>query len=201
MNVSPELSGKVVEVYPAPAQARWGINATGYKSKAGAGRLPDFGIISFYHFGYSLLLLPFVALAPARLRQRATARRCRIGSTLHQATPSAGLAAATTPQLRPCRYAGAVVGAWRCRNSMCRSYWSSTSSMIRACARARRGAAGRRLHPGDGRRGRHGDPVLRVAGDDPLVEDERERGHERRLGSLGRFLGRHRANHLRRERS
>lgn len=33
-------SGKVVEVYPAPALTAWGINATGYKSKAGAGRLP-----------------------------------------------------------------------------------------------------------------------------------------------------------------
>ncbi|MGH2923313.1 MAG: DUF429 domain-containing protein [Solirubrobacterales bacterium] len=33
-------SGRVVEVYPAPALAGWGINATGYKSRAGAGRLP-----------------------------------------------------------------------------------------------------------------------------------------------------------------
>lgn len=33
-------SGKVVEVYPAPALSAWGINATGYKGKAGAGRLP-----------------------------------------------------------------------------------------------------------------------------------------------------------------
>ena len=30
-------SGKVVEVYPAPALASWGINAAGYKSQAGAG--------------------------------------------------------------------------------------------------------------------------------------------------------------------
>jgi predicted nuclease with RNAse H fold len=33
-------SGRVVEVYPAPALAAWGINATGYKSRAGSGRLP-----------------------------------------------------------------------------------------------------------------------------------------------------------------
>ena len=33
-------SGRVIEVYPAPALAAWGINATGYKSRAGAGRLP-----------------------------------------------------------------------------------------------------------------------------------------------------------------
>lgn len=33
-------SGRVVEVYPAPALSAWGINATGYKSRAGAGRLP-----------------------------------------------------------------------------------------------------------------------------------------------------------------
>ncbi|HET8975273.1 MAG TPA: DUF429 domain-containing protein [Solirubrobacterales bacterium] len=33
-------SGVVAEVYPAPALAAWGINATGYKSKAGANRLP-----------------------------------------------------------------------------------------------------------------------------------------------------------------
>ena len=33
-------SGRVVEVYPAPALASWGINATGYKSRTGAGRLP-----------------------------------------------------------------------------------------------------------------------------------------------------------------
>ena len=33
-------SGKVVEVYPAPALVGWGINATGYKSRAGAGRMP-----------------------------------------------------------------------------------------------------------------------------------------------------------------
>lgn len=33
-------SGVVAEVYPAPALAAWGINAAGYKSKAGANRLP-----------------------------------------------------------------------------------------------------------------------------------------------------------------
>lgn len=33
-------SGKVVEAYPAPAMSAWGINATGYKSKAGATRIP-----------------------------------------------------------------------------------------------------------------------------------------------------------------
>ncbi len=33
-------SGRVVEVYPAPALSGWGVNATGYKSRAGAGRLP-----------------------------------------------------------------------------------------------------------------------------------------------------------------
>jgi predicted nuclease with RNAse H fold len=33
-------SGKVLEVYPAPAFASWGINATGYKSRSGASRLP-----------------------------------------------------------------------------------------------------------------------------------------------------------------
>jgi predicted nuclease with RNAse H fold len=33
-------SGKVVEVYPAPALGIWRVNATGYKSKAGAARLP-----------------------------------------------------------------------------------------------------------------------------------------------------------------
>ena len=33
-------SGRVVEVYPAPALSAWGIKATGYKSRAGAGRLP-----------------------------------------------------------------------------------------------------------------------------------------------------------------
>jgi predicted nuclease with RNAse H fold len=33
-------SGKVVEVYPAPALGTWGINAIGYKSRAGASRLP-----------------------------------------------------------------------------------------------------------------------------------------------------------------
>lgn len=34
-------SGKVVEVYPAPALSSWGVNALGYKSKAGSGRLPQ----------------------------------------------------------------------------------------------------------------------------------------------------------------
>ncbi|MDP9227914.1 MAG: DUF429 domain-containing protein, partial [Actinomycetota bacterium] len=33
-------SGKVVEVYPAPAMAAWGLNATGYKGRAGTARLP-----------------------------------------------------------------------------------------------------------------------------------------------------------------
>ena len=34
-------SGKVVEVYPAPALEAWGINAVGYKSRVGASRLPE----------------------------------------------------------------------------------------------------------------------------------------------------------------
>jgi predicted nuclease with RNAse H fold len=34
-------SGKLVEVYPAPALGTWGINAVGYKSRVGAGRLPE----------------------------------------------------------------------------------------------------------------------------------------------------------------
>jgi predicted nuclease with RNAse H fold len=34
-------SGKLVEVYPAPALGSWGINAAGYKSKVGAARLPE----------------------------------------------------------------------------------------------------------------------------------------------------------------
>jgi predicted nuclease with RNAse H fold len=34
-------SGKVVEVYPAPALVSWGFSATGYKSKVGATRLPE----------------------------------------------------------------------------------------------------------------------------------------------------------------
>jgi predicted nuclease with RNAse H fold len=34
-------SGKVVEVYPAPALGAWGINAVGYKSRVGASRLPE----------------------------------------------------------------------------------------------------------------------------------------------------------------
>ena len=33
-------SGKVAEVYPAPALSSWGINAAGYKSKSGPSRLP-----------------------------------------------------------------------------------------------------------------------------------------------------------------
>jgi predicted nuclease with RNAse H fold len=37
-------SGKLVEVYPAPALGTWGINAAGYKSKVGAARLP--GLVS-----------------------------------------------------------------------------------------------------------------------------------------------------------
>ncbi|MGH2983429.1 MAG: DUF429 domain-containing protein, partial [Solirubrobacterales bacterium] len=34
-------TGKLVEVYPAPALGSWGINAAGYKSKVGAARLPE----------------------------------------------------------------------------------------------------------------------------------------------------------------
>jgi predicted nuclease with RNAse H fold len=34
-------SGKVIEAYPAPALVSWGLSATGYKSKAGAARLPE----------------------------------------------------------------------------------------------------------------------------------------------------------------
>jgi predicted nuclease with RNAse H fold len=34
-------SGKVVEAYPAPALASWGLSATGYKSRVGAARLPE----------------------------------------------------------------------------------------------------------------------------------------------------------------
>jgi len=34
-------SGKVVEVYPAPALDLWGVNAAGYKSRAGVARLPQ----------------------------------------------------------------------------------------------------------------------------------------------------------------
>jgi predicted nuclease with RNAse H fold len=34
-------SGRLVEVYPAPALGSWGINAVGYKSKVGAARLPE----------------------------------------------------------------------------------------------------------------------------------------------------------------
>ncbi len=33
-------SGKIVEVYPAPALAAWGINAAGYKRSGGQNRLP-----------------------------------------------------------------------------------------------------------------------------------------------------------------
>ncbi len=33
-------TGKVAEVYPAPAMAGWGINAAGYKSRTGSSRLP-----------------------------------------------------------------------------------------------------------------------------------------------------------------
>ena len=33
-------SGKVAEVYPAPALTAWGINAAGYKSRSGPARLP-----------------------------------------------------------------------------------------------------------------------------------------------------------------
>jgi uncharacterized protein DUF429 len=31
----------VIEAYPSPALAVWGISATGYKSKVGAARLPE----------------------------------------------------------------------------------------------------------------------------------------------------------------
>jgi hypothetical protein len=31
----------VVEAYPAPALASWGLSATGYKSRVGAARLPE----------------------------------------------------------------------------------------------------------------------------------------------------------------
>jgi predicted nuclease with RNAse H fold len=34
-------SGKVVEVYPAPALAGWGLNPSGYKSRFGTARLPE----------------------------------------------------------------------------------------------------------------------------------------------------------------
>jgi predicted nuclease with RNAse H fold len=34
-------SGKVIEAYPAPALAAWGLSATGYKSRVGAARLPE----------------------------------------------------------------------------------------------------------------------------------------------------------------
>lgn len=34
-------SGKVIEVYPAPALSSWGLSATGYKSRVGAARLPE----------------------------------------------------------------------------------------------------------------------------------------------------------------
>jgi predicted nuclease with RNAse H fold len=34
-------SGKVLEAYPAPALAAWGLSATGYKSRVGAARLPE----------------------------------------------------------------------------------------------------------------------------------------------------------------
>jgi predicted nuclease with RNAse H fold len=34
-------SGKVIETYPAPALAAWGLSAAGYKSKVGASRLPS----------------------------------------------------------------------------------------------------------------------------------------------------------------
>jgi predicted nuclease with RNAse H fold len=33
--------GRVAEVYPAPALGAWGISAVGYKSRAGAARLPE----------------------------------------------------------------------------------------------------------------------------------------------------------------
>jgi predicted nuclease with RNAse H fold len=34
-------SGKVLEAYPAPALAGWGISATGYKSRVGVARIPE----------------------------------------------------------------------------------------------------------------------------------------------------------------
>lgn len=34
-------SGKVIEAYPAPALAAWGLSAVGYKSRVGAARLPE----------------------------------------------------------------------------------------------------------------------------------------------------------------
>jgi predicted nuclease with RNAse H fold len=34
-------SGKVIEAYPAPALATWGVSATGYKSRVGVARLPQ----------------------------------------------------------------------------------------------------------------------------------------------------------------
>jgi predicted nuclease with RNAse H fold len=34
-------SGRVIEAYPAPALASWGLSATGYKSRTGAARLPE----------------------------------------------------------------------------------------------------------------------------------------------------------------
>ena len=34
-------SGKVIEAYPAPALAGWGISATGYKSRVGVARIPE----------------------------------------------------------------------------------------------------------------------------------------------------------------
>jgi predicted nuclease with RNAse H fold len=34
-------AGKVIEAYPAPALSAWGISSTGYKSRAGAARLPE----------------------------------------------------------------------------------------------------------------------------------------------------------------
>jgi predicted nuclease with RNAse H fold len=34
-------TGKLAEVYPAPALGAWGINAIGYKSRVGAARLPE----------------------------------------------------------------------------------------------------------------------------------------------------------------
>jgi predicted nuclease with RNAse H fold len=33
--------GKVIEAYPAPALTGWGLSATGYKSRAGAARIPE----------------------------------------------------------------------------------------------------------------------------------------------------------------
>lgn len=34
-------SGRVIEAYPAPALAGWGISATGYKSRVGVARIPE----------------------------------------------------------------------------------------------------------------------------------------------------------------